>query len=89
MDLSKAFDCLPSDLIIDRLGPLLFNMFLNDFLLTSLRSISCNFSNDNTLYCCGKTTENAMENLQPYIRIVSESFGSHQMMANPRKFQCM
>ena len=31
------------------LGPLLFNIFLNDLLLINLRSIVCNFADDNTL----------------------------------------
>ena len=34
------------------LGPLLFNIFLNNLLLINLRSIVCNFADDSTLYYC-------------------------------------
>ena len=32
------------------LGPLLFNMFINDLLLLQIKSGICNFADDNTLY---------------------------------------
>ena len=73
------------------LGSLLFNIFLNDLfkLLVKLRSIVCNFSDDNTLYYCGETTENVIKNLQSDLKIVLKWFRNNQMMANPRKFQDM
>ena len=43
------------------LGPLLFSIFLNDLLLINLRSIVCNFGDDNTLYYCEETTENLIK----------------------------
>ena len=39
--------------------------FVNDLLLTvltNLRSVVCNIAYYNTLYCCGETTENVIEN---------------------------
>ena len=71
------------------LGPLLINIFLNDLLLINLRSIVCNFADDNTLYYCGETTENVFKNLQSDLRIVSKWFRINQMVANPGKFQYM
>ena len=56
------------------LGPLLLSIFLNYLSLTSLRSIVCNFPYDKTLYCCGETSENVMEDLQSDLKVVLELF---------------
>ena len=67
-------------------GPFLFNIFLNDLFLINLRSNVCNFADDNTLYYCGKTTENVIKNLQSDLKFVLKWFRSNQMVANPGKF---
>ena len=69
------------------LGFLLLYIFLNDLLLTNLRSIVCNFADDSTLYYCGETAENVINNIQSDLKIVLKWFWNNQMMPNPRKFQ--
>ena len=36
------------------LGPLLFNILITDLFLLQIKSETCNFSDDNTLYSCDK-----------------------------------
>ena len=35
------------------LGPMLFNIFINDMYLFDLGSDICNFADDNTIFACG------------------------------------
>ena len=69
------------------LGSHLFNIFSNYLLLINLRSIVCNFADDNTLYYCGGTTENVIKNLQLHLKIVLKWFRNNEMMTNLGKFQ--
>ena len=70
-------------------GSLFFNIFLNDLLLINLRSIVCNFADDNALCYCGETTESVIKNLQSDLKIVLKWFRNNEMMTNPEKFQSM
>ena len=46
------------------LGPLLFNMFINDSFLLQIKSELCNFVYDNTLYSCNKELGTVISNLK-------------------------
>ena len=109
MDLSKAYDCIPHELLIANLhcygvnnislkllpyyltnrkqrtkigssfiswydidtgvpqgsilGPLLFNIFINDFFFSITKSEVCNFADDNTLYGSKKDLDHVFNNL--------------------------
>ena len=42
------------------LGPLLFNVFINDWYFFALKSEICNYADDNTLHSCGQVIENIL-----------------------------
>ena len=46
------------------LGPLLFNIFVNDFILAMKSTCVCNFANDNTIYACDKDVESVATRLE-------------------------
>ena len=71
------------------LGPLFFNIFLNDMLWFIEKNDICNFANDNTIYSCAKSVNDVLENLQSDLKIALKWFKDNQMMANPGKFQFM
>ena len=71
------------------MGPLLFNLFINDLFLFLERTNICNFADDNTIYWCDSVLEIILENLQHDMKILLNWFKINLMKPNPKKSQFM
>ena len=67
------------------LGPLLFNIFLNDIVMFILKCNLCNYADDNTLYSTGKDLNQIRRNLEIEFRILRQWFHENHMTLNPGK----
>ena len=69
------------------LGPILFNIFINDLLSLNLESEICNFADDNTLYACDNSIDSVVSKMNLDVSRVLNWFRSNEMVVNPDKFQ--
>jgi len=70
------------------LGPILFNIFINDLLFAVQENI-CNFADDNTLYVCGSDISDITRRIDNDLVSVIRWFSNNGMVANPDKFQAI
>ena len=70
------------------LGPMLFNIFLND-LLFLVKEDLCNLADDNTSYVCGENISSVLNRLHSDLEIVLDWVSNNGMVANPDKLQAI
>ena len=68
------------------LGPLLFNIFINNLFFFSAKCEICHFADNNSLYFCGINLDNKFTNLIEDMLHVYEWFVYDSMAGNPDKF---
>ena len=71
------------------LGPLLFNIFVNDLFCFMKKCDLVNYADDNTLSATGCTVEIMLQALRVDTKNALDWFKSNFMQANPEKFQVM
>ena len=71
------------------LGPLLFNIFLNDIFLFISKSQLCNYADDKTLYKSGKNMGRIKNDLEMDFMILHKWFHENHMVLNPGKCHCI
>jgi ribonuclease P/MRP protein subunit RPP40 len=69
------------------LGPLIFNIFINDIFLFTKQCFMLNYADDNTNYACDANHEVVLSKLHIDANIAIQWFTDNYMQANPSKFQ--
>ena len=71
------------------LGPLLFNLFINDIFLFIQQGFLCNFADDNTISISAENVDELHRLVQLNTTKCIDWFNSYHMTANPPKFQSL
>ena len=71
------------------LGPILFNIFINDLIFFIRKTEVCNFSDGTTIYSYSLNYKEAAHKLSNDTHIVLNWFKVNSIVANPGKFQIM
>ena len=82
----KIFNGVPRGSI---LGPLLFNIFLNDIFLSLQKCDLANYADDSTLYTSDKSISNIINSLSNDFTILSKWFYNNFIVLNPDKCSFM
>ena len=67
------------------LGPLLFNIYINDLFFIMEQTEICNYSNDNTINACDMSLENLLRRLEHDSHLAIEWFKQNYMKLNEGK----
>ena len=72
------------------MGPILFNIFLNDLLwVIQSKCVMFNYADDNTIVCSDKDPKIVQNTLEEACHISIQCFKDNYMKANAKKFQAM
>ena len=67
------------------MGPLLFNIYLNDLFFVTIDTSLCNFADDNTLYACDISLKILIDKLESSATLVIDWFNYNYMKLNDSK----
>ena len=71
------------------LGPLLFNIYINDLFISVSNSLICNYADDTTIYVSDYRNEEIIRKLEIDTAILSEWFRDNSMKVNVEKCHLM
>ena len=71
------------------LGPLFFNIYINDLLLSIQETDICNYADDTTVYACDIRLENVISRLESDSRVIIEWFRNNYRKLNEDKCHFM